>query len=132
MKVEKKNFVSVQDWDNLVVNTYKRPYSFQQQDGCKERGVHLLSIPDKYESGFDPFTNDTLPEESGTDEMGVSFKAWLKRDPEQILAKPGEENKIYLEDWWLRNFYPDIQVVADDLYEKGLIEAGDYAIHIDW
>ena len=34
--------------------------------------------------------------------------------------------------WWKRNFYPDIEMVANDLHAKGLLEAGEYAIDIDW
>lgn len=34
--------------------------------------------------------------------------------------------------WWVRNFYPDVNMVANDLYEKGLLEAGEYLINIDW
>jgi hypothetical protein len=34
--------------------------------------------------------------------------------------------------FWERNFYPDTYTVANDLYDKGLIEAGDYIINIDW
>jgi hypothetical protein len=29
-----------------------------------------------------------------------------------------------------RNFYPDVQMVANDLYSKGLVAAGKY--EIDW
>ncbi len=31
-----------------------------------------------------------------------------------------------------RNFYPDLHTIANDLYERGLIEAGEYVINIDW
>ena len=34
--------------------------------------------------------------------------------------------------WWERNFYPNIQMVANDLHSKGLLEAGEYTINIDW
>ena len=37
--------ISVHDWDDLVVQTYGRPYCFQQQDGCKERQrVHITTM----------------------------------------------------------------------------------------
>lgn len=64
------------------------------------------------------------------DEMGVSFKAWLERNPSQEL--PDDKNSWSLELFWGRNFYPDVQMVANDLHAKGLIEAGDYVIDIDW
>lgn len=62
--------------------------------------------------------------------MGVSFKAWLERDPKQKLPNREDEFCIYL--WWARNFYPHLDMVVQDLYTKGLIEPGEYAIEIDW
>ena len=38
LKSKTKKVVEVRDWDNLVEKTYGKPYCFQQQDGCKERG----------------------------------------------------------------------------------------------
>lgn len=118
--------IDVQDWDTLVVTTYNRPYSFQQQDGCKDRQRVGITIPDE---AWD-FENDTIPEEINGDEMGVSFKAWLTRDPSKWEGD--EEDKLFLDLFWKRNFYPEVQTVANDLHEKGLIEAGDYVIDIDW
>ena len=115
------------DWDNLVVETYGRPYSFQQQDGCKERGTFELTVPN--DAVYD-FENDSVPEVVNGNEMGVSFKAWLARDPKDASAFSDRESSNTL--FWTRNFYPDVQMIANDLYEKGLIEAGDYVIDIDW
>jgi hypothetical protein len=117
--------IDVGDWDNLVINTYGRPYSFQQQDGCKERQRVQITIPDE---AYD-YENDTVPEIVNHEDMGVSFKAWLERDPKQPIADGGGH---YIKLWWERNFYPDVQMIANDLHEKGLIEAGDYVIDIDW
>ena len=118
--------IDVSDWDNLVVETYKRPYSFQQQDGCKDRQRVRLTVP---EDAWD-YDNESIPEEVNGEEMGVSFKAWLERDPKQEL--PNDKNIWSLELFWERNFYPDVQMIANDLHAKGLIEAGDYVIDIDW
>lgn len=52
--------IDVSDWDCLVVDTYKRPYSFQQQDGCKERQRVRITIPDH---PYD-YENDAIPEKS--------------------------------------------------------------------
>lgn len=129
LKFKTKQVISVQDWDDLVAETYKRPYSFQQQDGCKERGNFNITIPD----GAYDHENDTIPEEVNGDEMGVSFKAWLDRDPEQKLdTEDNWEREYGLELFWGRNFYPDVQMVANDLHSKGLIPAGEYVIEIDW
>lgn len=126
MKISNKMLISVQDWDDLVVKTYGRPYSFQQQDGCKSRGVEYLTVPDEPED----YNNDTVPEVVNDPEMGVSFKAWLGRDPKQKL--PGQIADYQLGLWWDRNFYPHVQMVANDLYDRGLLKAGEYVIEIDW
>ena len=120
--------ISVQDWDDLVVTTYGRPYSFQQQDDCKERQRVHISIPDH---PYD-YENETIPEVVNGDEMGVSFAAWLARDPEQKLNADDWDSPSAIIMWWERNFYPDVQMIANDLHAKGLIEAGDYVIDIDW
>ena len=118
--------MEVGDWDRFVQDAYGRPYSFQQQDGCKFRGVHCLLVP----SLEDDFENETVPEVVNHSKMGVSFKAWLARDPEQPLRN--RLDPWALELWWHRNFYPAIEAVANDLHEKGLLEAGKYMINIDW
>lgn len=121
--------IDVGDWDNLVETTYGRPYSFQQQDGCKERQRVKITIPDE---AYD-YENDTVPEEVNHEDMGVSFKAWLERDPNQPLDSPDEwDRKNGLSMWWERNFYPDVQMIANSLYRMELIEAGEYTIDIDW
>ena len=119
--------IDVSDWDDLVVRTYNRPYSFQQQDGCKERQRVHITIPDH---PYD-YENDSVPEVVNGEEMGVSFKAWLERDPKQPLNS-GRGDTFGLELFWERNFYPDVQMIANDLHTKGLIDAGDYVIDIDW
>lgn len=129
LKYKTERVVSVQDWDDFVEKTYGRPYSFQQQSGCQDRGTHQLTIPD--EETYD-CENDTVPEVVNHDDMGVSFAAWLARDPKQMLTTKGDQDSWSLELWWHRNFYPDIQMIANDLHEKGLVEAGEYIINIDW
>ena len=121
--------ITVRDWDELVERTYHRPYSFQQQDGCKERQRVRLTVPD--EDTFD-YENDTVPETVNHEDRGVSFKAWLARDPKQKLNAENWESPHALELWWQRNFYPDVLMIANDLHTKGLIETGDYSIDIDW
>lgn len=121
--------IDVGDWDQLVIDTYGKPYSFQQQDGCKERQRVKITIPDE---AYD-YENDTIPEVINGDEMGVSFKAWLERDHKQPLDSPDEwDRKNGLSMWWERNFYPTVEMIANDLHAKGLIEAGTYTIDIDW
>lgn len=122
-----QRFVDVRDFNNLVVETYGKPYNFQQQDGCKERGTYNLTVPEKYDCDFE---NDTIPEVINGNEMGVSFNAWLARDPKEWNGAPKDTRSLDL--FWERNFYPSIETLANDLYSKGLIEAGKYVINIDW
>jgi hypothetical protein len=129
LKYRTVNIIDVSDWDNLVEQTYNRPYNFQQQDGCKDRGLIRLTIPD--DETYD-YKNDTVPEEVNHNDMGVSFKAWLARDPKQKLSNPADQENYCIDLWWRRNFYPDLQMVANDLHAKGLIVAGNYTIEIDW
>jgi hypothetical protein len=101
------------------------PYNFQQQGGCKERQRVYLTVPsEEYD-----YKNDAIPEEVNGDEMGVSFKAWLARDPNQPLDTGDEwERELF----WERNFYPDVSMVANDLHARGLLPAGEYTIDIVW
>jgi len=128
MKIRTEKMIDVSEWDKLVTETYGRPYNFQQQDGCKSRGVVRITVPDDAED----FENETVPEEVNHDEMGVSFAAWLARDPKQKLSDPNAQQDYCLDLWWGRNFYPEVQMIANDLNAKGLLEAGKYTINIDW
>ena len=123
--------IEVRDWDKLVQETYKRPYSFQQQDGCKDCGVETIEVPEEYPFDYD---NDTVPEIVNHSKMGVSFAAWLVRDPKQPLFDHGtkREDSFGVTLWWERNFYPTVDMVANDLYNQGLLPAGEYQINIDW
>lgn len=134
LKYKIERVVDVSDWDELVMDTYKKSYSFQQQDGCKSRGVVHITIPEECED----YGELEIPYKINGDDMCVNFKVWLNTSIEDINTKfeevngkpesyPGQ-NDLF----WERNFYPAVQMIANDLFEKGLIEAGDYTINIDW
>lgn len=119
--------IDVHDFDGLVRDTYGKPYNFQQQDGCKNRQMVNITVPCYAED----YENDTVPEEVNHPQMGVSFQAWLNRDPMQGLN--GEESAGWdVEMWWERNFYPDVSMILNDLHDKGLLPEGKYSINIDW
>lgn len=128
MNIKTVQMIDVSDFDTLVEETYGRPYSFQQQDGCKARGTESFTVPSDYD---DDFENDTVPEKVNAQDMGVSFNAWLARDPKKALPLEGTYAPS-LSLWWGRNFYPSLQVVVNDLHKKGLIPTGSYTIDIDW
>ena len=127
LKYKTEKVIEVQDWDALVTEVYGRPYSFQQQDGCKSRGIFYLEVP--YDDDDDDYEDD-IPEEVNGIEMGVSFEVWKSRDPLAPVGSSHDQFDIKL--FWYRNFYPSIFKVANDLLAKGKIEAGSYIIKIDW
>ena len=127
LKIKTEQVIAVDDWDKLVEETYGRPYKFQQQDGCRSRGTFKFKVPDKELLDFE---NDEVKEEVNGPEEGVSFAAWLARDPKKQI--PERDEDYVLELWWHRNFYPDVSMVANDLHKKGLLPEGDYTIDIDW
>ena len=132
MKFKQVQRIEVQEWDQLVEETYGRIYSFQQQDGCKDRGVENLTVPVQHPWDYE---NDTIPEKVNGDEMGVSFKAWLERDPKQKINSDDARRQACgfgLNLFWKRNFYPSVEMIANDLHSKGLLPAGEYVINIDW
>jgi hypothetical protein len=129
LKYQNTKIIESDDLDDLVVQTYGRPYCFQQQEGCQNRGSVSITIPTEWN---DDFENDAVPEVVNGEEMGVSFKAWLERDPKQALPGEDDRDSSSLKLFWIRNFYPGLQTVCNDLHAKGLIEAGNYEIKIDW
>lgn len=149
IKIKNVKMIDVNDWDKLVSDTYGKIYSFQQQQGCQPRGIVKLTIPD--DNWEEEEMNDKIPEIINDERnMGVKFDVWLNRDPKAALNPSDDElkecNYYYdtsdRDEWckdighinlfWERNFYPCLQSVANDLHKKGLIEAGDYSIEIDW
>lgn len=129
MKFRPEKVVDVDEWDKLVSETYGRPYTFQQQDGCKDRGTYTLTVPDSYD--WESEALDDVSEDSDEEyPTAVKFEKWLSRDPKQSLQNQEYEWELSL--WWERQFYPYIETVANDLHKRGLLEAGEYLIVIDW
>lgn len=121
--------ISSQDWDDFVQSVYKKPYQLQQQDGCRDRGLLEFSVPDEAD---EEDMHDSIPEVVNGSEKGVKLLSWLIRDPKQRLDQEDSGYEWVTEMWWHRNFYPDFQTLVNDLHAKGLLEAGEYAINIDW
>lgn len=126
--VKKINLIEEGDWSRFVSKHYGRIYSFQQQNGCMGRGLYPITVPSDDDN--EEYMNDSIPEEINGDNMGVKFKVWLERNPKQPLKDRANDYKLRL--FWERNFYPSIDTVINDLYEKGFIEAGEYYINIDF
>jgi hypothetical protein len=131
MKLKYKNvkLIEVNDWDEFITKIYNRPYSLQQQDDGKPRGIIILTIPPDYLDDDD--MNDSISEIVNGDEMGVKFRTWLARDPKQGF-NGNITNITDLILFWHRNFYPDLYTIANDLWRMKKIEVGQYYINIDW
>lgn len=107
-----KKVVALADFNALVVATYGKPYDFQQQDGCRDRGIHAFTAPVEFPEDYgDPF------------DYGISFAEWVKSE---VPSCPYEAID------WVREVYPSLDMVVNDLHSRGLIEAGDYILLIDW
>ncbi len=128
-KLKTTNIIRIEyrDLCKFVSETYNKVYNFQQQDGCKSRGTETFSVPNAYP---DDFECTQIPFEVNGDEMGISFETWLNTSPDDTKKHFGSdwENEMF----WERNFYPHIDMVLNDLYNKGLLDAGVYDIKIDW
>ena len=98
--------IHLDDWDELVRETYGKPYKFQQQEGYRERPLFEIKVPV-------PIIDE------GTDKTD-SMKEWMDT--------PVDKDNIY----WVREFYPDIDDVVNDLFSRGLLDQGDYSIEMDW
>lgn len=69
MTIRNEQVIGVSEWDAFVKQTYGRPYSFQQQDGCQSRGVFRFSVPDAAED----YERESVPEVvNGPEEASVS------------------------------------------------------------
>lgn len=125
LKISNKQMIDSSDWDEFVCKTYNRPYCLQQQDGCYPNGTSIfMTCPIEEPYDYDDFeegANNTLG-----NPMGVSFKSWLKaKTPE---GKSDWVNNMF----WERNLYPSLEMLVNDLHNKGLLAAGEYVIHITW
>ena len=66
LKYTEKRVIDDTDWDDFVKSVYKRPYKFQQQDGCKGRGIYSFSVPPCY-----------IEDRDKSYDSGVSFDEYL-------------------------------------------------------
>ena len=129
LKTKQITVVEMCDWDNFVVETYGRPYKIQQQEGCREREMLVISVPCAFEEEERYMHND-IPDTGYSEYFGVKFNEWLKRVPakETKNVRINQDRRIF----WHRHFYPNLNTLANALYLEGLIEAGTYYINIDW
>ena len=126
LKIVQRNTISVNDWDNFVREIYSKNYSFQQQDGCKDRGIETINTLDE---PYD-YRNTEIPFKVNGEDMGVSFETWLNTKPDDTVKhfEYTYQNNLF----WERSFYPHVSMIVKDLVEKDLLKPGEYDIIIDW
>lgn len=130
MKIQTIKMITSQDWDAAVMEAYQRPYCLQQQAGGRARGTHIkIQVPNSDHDIEDAEMNDTLMGSVDELDCGVKLAPWLARDPKEKLD--GQEYDYELELWWKRNFYPYVHVLAHDLHERQILQAGEYTIEIN-
>jgi len=122
LKYNVVRYVTLQDWDALVENTYGRIYAFQQQ-GYKDRGTWSFVVPEVW---------DSYDEAEDAEQGKPTLEEWLARGPK--APTPGRKHGYEWEDdfWWSREFYPPFESVLRDLSKRGLVEPGKYILVIDW
>lgn|SRR5574343_400590 len=120
IKTKPKHVINSDVWDKYVTKIYKRPYSISDQFEFKN--VLEFKVPNR---AID-FANEIVEEDESTKETGVNFKSWISRDPSQPIS--GDPRPFVTKLWWFRSFYPEIDVLANDLYKKGQLERGEYVI----
>lgn len=124
MKTKTVKIAEVNDFDELVMNTYGIPYNFQQQGGCKNTSIEYFCFPFNGD-----YTNTTLPFEINGKTRGISFEVWKNHDMEEL-------KKMFSDDWevgmfYARNFYPHIERLLQDLVDKELISGKCFGIEIN-
>ena len=129
--------VNHNDWNKFITEVYGKPYNFQQQDGCRSRGVYDFSLPFDFElydeeEDFLDFVDRT---DFNKNQSCVKFSVWKDekvkyKDPDKTVFYQDEyeDERLY----WVRAFYPNLYTLLDDLYKKGLLEDGDYELVVSW
>lgn len=130
LKTNTKTTIPLQDWNAFIKEIYGKPYSFQQQEGCRDKGIYTIYIPETLPKENEDYGYDYDPSTPEKELCGVPLTVWLSRDPKQPLE--GQKYDFELEIWWFRQFYPYIEELEEDLARKGLLDPGEYTIIIDW
>lgn len=106
------------EFSELVREVYGRPYQFQQQEFMGQKTYYEFSVP---------------AHPLGDHYKAVPFQEWLEATPPGP-AEPGKfDSELFTEGLrWEREFYPEMEEIVNDLHQKGLIDPGEYALHIWW
>lgn len=136
LKFNRTKTIDVSDWDRFVCEHYgKDHYSFQQQNDCIDRGNYSVTVSSTTKDPYENKTIDDMVIKCNHENMGVSFVVW-RDTPKDYFTK----NNLTIDKdgynfdglWWDRNFYPDVEMIARDLFFKGIIDSEDFEIVVDW
>lgn len=116
--------VPCEEFDELVRKTYNRPYCIQQQNNTALETIVKININNAQD--YPSVKIEGHPDVWDID--GVSFADWINRDPKEKLNDMMDDWEIDL--WWQRHFYPELNTIAKDLYQKGLLDKKTYKILI--
>lgn len=109
------------DFDQLVQDTYKKPYRIQQTEGCLERQCF------SFKANKDLNFAEDLPKnvEFDYEGEGVDFETWVNTPYTET-----DDYRVNL--FWERSFHPYFNDLVLDLCKKGLIKEGEYSMKISW
>lgn len=136
LKVENLKCIRVENWDSFIAEVYgnDKHYSFQQQNGCMERGIVEFDVDEfiEYEEAedFDDANDTDIDYSLNGETYAISLELWLTTKPENTRKyfKSDFENDLF----WTRHFYPSFDQLINDLRNKKLISDGKYCIIVDW
>lgn len=117
-------------FDKIVESVYGKHYYFQQQNGCRYKGIDLYTVPVMGFKEEDQELNklEDLNRVVNSNTMGIYFSDWLNTD----YSTDNWNDNYHKLLWWERNFYPCPEMIINDLFDKGVLPKCELVIHIDW
>ena len=105
------------EFSDLVRQTFERPYSLQQQGDMHSQ---------------ESFVRFDVPADREEEEhwQAVSMEEWLAATPPDPEDRSMEAFTDRLR--WDREFYPQLDSVANELHARGQLDAGTYVLHVWW
>lgn len=109
------------DFSRYVSEHYGRPYNLQQQgDMLGQESAVKLTVPDPEDGEWEGMTMPTLVQ-------------WQEATPPGDHPEGGYDPNVSRENMrWEREYYPQLEAVANDLHAKGLLDAGEYILFVSW
>ncbi|MBB3752468.1 hypothetical protein FHT44_004980 [Mycolicibacterium sp. BK634] len=124
------------DWSELVAEVFDRPYNFQQQAGCRSNDtIWKFTVPESFKD-WDLNAVDAAIEQWRNSEPHRNEQIPAVRDGKVVYVEhPRREwpmSDFSLKLWWERENWPEFEDVMCVLARRGLIDPGEYALHIWW